>query len=142
MPGGLYSSFSQIAIYWLILHTLCQPVSTLYDLLAGLLFLLLSPHSIARMKPVVSLFCLCGLGVPVALYPALLDMWLVTGNGEANFVFFQCLAYQILVANILLQFVAASLQRDKACRLTEKEASPISSNCAVAGSRADASAWG
>jgi phosphatidylinositol glycan class U len=118
-----YSISVQVAVYWLILHTLCQPVSTLYDLLVGLLLLLLSPHSIARMKPVLSLFCLCGLGVPVALYPGLHDMWLVSGNGEANFVFFQCLAYQILLANLLLQFVTASLQRDKAWRLTEKEAS-------------------
>ena len=62
-----------------------------------------------------------GAGVPVTLYLVLHPLWLVSNAGEANFIYFQCLAFQIFVANVGLQFVTASLQRDKALRLTEKE---------------------
>jgi phosphatidylinositol glycan class U len=47
-------------------------------------------------------------------------MWLEVGNGEANFLFFQCLAYNIFVVILLLQFVHASVVRDKALLLAEK----------------------
>ena len=104
----------------MILHTLCQPVSTLPDLLVGLLFVLLSPSSCVRMNPIVTLGALGGVGVPVALYAVLHTLWLVSNAGEANFLYFQCLAYQIMVANILLQFVSGSLQHDKALRMTAK----------------------
>jgi len=36
-------------------------------------------------------------------------------------MYFQCLAFQIFYALIGLDFVDATLQRDKALRLTEKE---------------------
>ena len=112
--------FWQVAIYWMLVHTLCHPVSTLPDLLIGCMFMLLEPMSCARMNTVVTVVSLCGLGVPVALYVVLYPLWLQSGAGEANFLYFQCLAYQIFVANITLQFTSASLQRDKAIRLTEK----------------------
>ena len=78
----------------------------------------LSPRSLARTsKP--SLISLCALPVPLLLY--LLDcwMWLETGSGNANFIFFQCLAYQVFVANICIDFCGASVMRDKAARITE-----------------------
>lgn len=104
----------------MLVHTLCHPVSTLPDLLVGCMFMLLEPASCARMNIVVTLVSLCALGVPVALYVVLHPLWLQSGAGEANFLYFQCLAYQIFAANITLQFTSASLQRDKAVRLTEK----------------------
>lgn len=83
--------------------------------------MLLSPSSCARMQQIVTMVGIVGVGVPVSLYMVLHPLWLVSNAGEANFLFFQCLAYQILVANVLLQFVTASLQRDKALRMTAKE---------------------
>mmetsp|Transcript_10606 Transcript_10606/g.20435 ORF Transcript_10606/g.20435 Transcript_10606/m.20435 type:complete len:441 (+) Transcript_10606:57-1379(+) len=110
-----------VAIFWIIVHTLCQPVSTLTDFFVGIVLMLLSPASCARMNQAVVMIAVVGAGVPVTLYLVLHPLWLVSNAGEANFIYFQCLAFQIFVANVGLQFVTASLQRDKALRLTEKE---------------------
>jgi hypothetical protein len=48
-------------------------------------------------------------------------MWLQPMNGETNFVYFQCLACNVIVAILLLGFCAASLRRDKALRITLKQ---------------------
>jgi len=48
------------------------------------------------------------------------ELWLVTGSGEANFVYFQCLAYNVFLVQLTVEFTGASLRRDKALRLTEK----------------------
>jgi hypothetical protein len=45
-------------------------------------------------------------------------MWLETGNGEANFLYFQCYAYNVFVAITFIQFTGASVERDKALQLT------------------------
>jgi len=58
--------------------------------------------------------------VPVSLYLVTLWLWLETGSGEANFTFFQCLAYCAFLAILFLEFCGASLRRDKVLRLTEK----------------------
>lgn len=72
------------------------------------------------MSPVWSLVCCGGLVIPTVLYAVLHPLWLRSTTGEANFLYFQCLAYQIFVANLLLQFISGSLQRDKALRVTMK----------------------
>jgi hypothetical protein len=48
-------------------------------------------------------------------------MWLDANNGNANYMFFQCLAYNVFMGIILGQFTSASMQRDKALRITNKE---------------------
>ena len=40
--------------------------------------------------------------------------------GKEHFIFFQCLAYQVFVTNIFVDFCGASVKRDKAIRITEK----------------------
>jgi hypothetical protein len=110
----------QAAIFWLLL-TLFRPVATLYDLNVGVCLMLLSPRSLARMGVVKTLICACAIAVPVLLYLVLHWMWLETGSGEAYFLYFQCLAYNIFVANLLVEFCGASVRRDKALRLTEKK---------------------
>lgn len=47
-------------------------------------------------------------------------MWLVTGNGNANYIFFQCFAYGLFVAVITLDVVSATVKRDKVRRIVEK----------------------
>jgi phosphatidylinositol glycan class U len=52
-------------------------------------------------------------------------MWLDVNNGNANYIFFQCLAYNIFLAIILAQFTSASMQRDKALRIELEEGDKI-----------------
>jgi hypothetical protein len=47
-------------------------------------------------------------------------MWLVSGNGNANYVYFQCLAYGMFVLIITMDFVSATVKRDKVRRMIEK----------------------
>jgi hypothetical protein len=79
----------------------------------------MSPRSMARMNT-VSLIAMCSITVPLLLYIVDYCLWLESGSGNANYIFFQCLAYNAFVAMIFLDFCGASLQRDKALRLTEK----------------------
>ena len=113
-------ALEQVAIYWFV-WTLFRPTSTLYDLNVGLCFMLMSPRSLARMNVPVCLIATCALMVPVTLYVVLYWMWLETGNGEANFLYFQCYAYNVFAAILFIQFAGASVERDKAVRLTLKE---------------------
>ncbi|GAX15248.1 hypothetical protein FisN_1Hh685 [Fistulifera solaris] len=108
-----------IALFWL-LGTLFRPPATLYSLNVAFSLLLLSPKSLARLRAIPSLIAVSAFSIPVALYIVNTWLWLDTGSGEANFMYFQCLAYNAFVAIIFVQFVAASLRRDKALRLTEK----------------------
>jgi phosphatidylinositol glycan class U len=110
----------QATIFW-FLWTLFRPAGTLYDLNVGFCLMLLSPRSLARMGVVKTLLSVCAIVVPVLLYIVLYWMWLETGSGEANFLYFQCLAYNIFVANLLVEFCGASVRRDKALRLTLKQ---------------------
>jgi phosphatidylinositol glycan class U len=47
-------------------------------------------------------------------------MWLVTGNGNPNYIFFQCFAYGLFVAVITLDVVSATVKRDKVLRMVVK----------------------
>jgi hypothetical protein len=73
------------------------------------------------MGAVRTLVSVCAIAVPVLLYLVDYWMWLETGSGEANFLYFQCLAYNAFVANLLVEFCGASVRRDKALRLTQKK---------------------
>ena len=64
-----------------------------------------------------ALIALCCLFVPVLLNVVDHWMWLESNNGNANYMFFQCLAYNTFLAIVLGQFISASVQRDKALRL-------------------------
>ena len=97
--------------------TIYRPVQVLYDANFALCFFLLSPQSLARMG-IPSLVALCCLLVPVILNIVDNWMWLDANNGNANYMFFQCLAYNVFLGIILGQFTSASMQRDKALRLT------------------------
>lgn len=57
--------------------------------------------------------------VPVSLYIMDYWLWIDTGTGNANYMFFQCLAFTTFVGCILLEYIFALVMRDKALRLTE-----------------------
>lgn len=109
----------QVAIFW-FLGVLFRPPGTLYDLNVGFCFMLLNPRSLARMLQIPSFVAVCALPIPVILYMVGYWMWLEPGNGEANYLYFQCLAYGVFVAILFLNFCSASLRREKALRLTQK----------------------
>jgi len=104
-----------------MLWTIYRPEQVLYDANLAFCFFLFSPQSLARMG-FPAFIAMCCLIVPVLLYIVDRWMWLDCNNGNANYMFFQCLAYNTFLAIILGQFISASMQRDKALRLTyEKE---------------------
>jgi hypothetical protein len=70
---------------------------------------------------VPTLISLCSMMVPVLLYVVDHWMWLESNNGNANYMFFQCLAYNVFWGIVLGQFVSASVQRDKALRIDLEE---------------------
>jgi phosphatidylinositol glycan class U len=67
-----------------------------------------------------SLISLCALPVPIILFVVFHRMWLVIGNGNPNYIFFQCLAYGMFVLIITMDFVSATVKRDKVRRMVEK----------------------
>ena len=103
-----------------MLWTLIRPTSTLVDANIAACLAVLCPRSIARMRVATTLVPLFALTVPVSLYVVTLWMWLETNAGEANFTFFQCLAYCAFLSTMFLEFSGASIRRDKVLRLTEK----------------------
>jgi GPI transamidase subunit PIG-U len=64
---------------------------------------------------------LCSMMVPVLLNVVDHWMWLEANNGNANYMYFQCLAYNVFWGIVLGQFVSASVQRDKALRVDLEE---------------------
>jgi phosphatidylinositol glycan class U len=103
-----------------MIWTIFSPVQTLFGMNFSMCFLLFCPRSLARMGT-ISFFSLCSLGVPVLLNVVDHWMWLEPNTGNANYLFFQCLAYNVFLGIILGQFCSASLQRDKALRISAKE---------------------
>ncbi len=99
--------------------TLFRPVQVLYDANFAFCFFLFCPRSLARMgyAAFISLVCLL---VPLILNIVDHWMWLDANNGNANYMFFQCLAYNVFLGVVLGQFVSASMQRDKALRLAKE----------------------
>lgn len=100
--------------------TIFRSVETLFDANVALCFFLLCPRTLARMSS-VSFLAICSMGVPVFLNVVDHWMWLGPCVGNANYIFFQCLAYNVFLAILLGQFCKASLERDKALRLAAKE---------------------
>jgi hypothetical protein len=109
----------QVAVFWM-LGVLYRPPSTLYQYVVGLCLMSLCPRSCVRMRTAITLVALCAVPVPAILFVVMHWLWLVPGTGEANFLFFQALAYNAFVGLIAIEFTGASLRRDKALRLTEK----------------------
>jgi GPI-anchor transamidase subunit U len=98
-----------------------RPPSTLYELNIGLCWMMFSPQSIARMSLIIVLVSFGAIPVTVCLYIVSYSMWIGPNTGEVNFVYFQCLAYNIFISLLFLMFCSSSIRRDKALRITEKD---------------------
>lgn len=109
----------KVAVFWLI-WSIFGSTMTLYRINVALTLMLYSPRSLARLRKYTAVFLAVGILIPVFLYVATYDMWLTFVNGDPNFLFFQCFAFNIFVSVLLIEFTNASLKRAKALRLTEK----------------------
>ena len=115
----LYRYPSVLAATFPLLWAVFRPTTTVHNLTLGLLLEMLNPRTIARMRN-SSLISLFALPVPILLFITFHRMWLVTGNGNPNYIYFQCFAYGLFVSTITLDFVSASVKRDKVVRMVEK----------------------
>mmetsp|Transcript_8789 Transcript_8789/g.21333 ORF Transcript_8789/g.21333 Transcript_8789/m.21333 type:complete len:655 (+) Transcript_8789:61-2025(+) len=102
-----------------LLWAIHRPTATVHTLALGLHLALLNPRTIVRMRT-QSLISFCALPVPVLLFVTFHRMWLVTGNGNPNYIYFQCFAYGMFVTIISMEFVSATVKRDKVRRMVEK----------------------
>lgn len=102
-----------------IILSLCKTTPTLNDMVLAFSLLLMTPRTLARTTN-KSLVSLVALPVPITLYVTDYWLWLETGSGNANYMFFQCLAYNVFFSVILIDVFAAQMLRQKALHLTEK----------------------
>jgi len=96
-----------------------RPTATLHTLVLGLHLAALNPRTLVRMRD-ISLVSFFALPVPALLFVTFHRMWLVTGNGNANYLFFQCLAHGMFTVILTLDFVSATVKRDKVRRMVAK----------------------
>ena len=111
-PSVLVATFQ---LLWVIF----RPTSTVHTLTLGLILALLNPRTVVRMRD-PSLVSFCALPVPILLFITFHRMWLVTGNGNPNYIYFQCFAYGMFVVIISMDFVSATVKRDKVRRMIER----------------------
>jgi len=98
------------------MHVLFRPPSTLYGLTVAFSLLASIPRTMVYMRALQGLVTTIGWVIPVSLYSVTHWLWLGPGNGEANYVFFQCFAYNVLLAILTVQTCSAVARRDEACR--------------------------
>jgi GPI-anchor transamidase subunit U len=104
----------------LMIKTLFKPTPLVQDAILSLCMATLSPRSLARMGT-YSVVALLSLPVPMLLYLVDYYLFLEVGSAPANYMFFQCLAYNLFLGIIYIDMIAATTKRDKALRITESE---------------------
>jgi hypothetical protein len=110
----------ELTIAYSFCYTIFQPWPTVTDVAVTFSWLLLSPRTLARMG-LPSLISLCSMPVPLILYVVDWDLWIHSGSGNANYIYFQCLAWNAFVAIIFLDFVGAAVKRQTALELTGQQ---------------------
>ncbi len=113
-----FKCLHQVVIYYSILSILKQ-CPTLQDLSISLAIMQMEPRTLARM-PRFTIIPILAIPITISLFIVDYWLWLESGAGNPNYLFFQCLAYNIFFIIITLQFVSSTMKRDKALRLTEK----------------------
>jgi hypothetical protein len=108
-----------------LLWTLFQPTLALGDLLFFqtlplIPLVLLSPQTLVRTT-VVSSFSLLAMSVPLVLWLAFYGMWLDSGVGNPNYLYFQCLVWNVFWMAFVMDYISAALKRDKVLRYLQKK---------------------
>ena len=78
------------------------------------------PQTLCRLRP-VSLYSAVAITVPVTLIRLDWHLWIQTGAGNANYLYFQTLAYSVFESLIFLDFISAGVVRVKAMSLIKKD---------------------
>jgi len=115
----LYHYPLELATSFLLLWQTFKPVFTFYDVSFVFPLMLFFPRTLARTT-LVTTFSMLAISIPLVLYLTFHEMWLDTGMGNPNYLYFQSLAFNVFYAAIALDFVSACCKRDKALRYTEK----------------------
>jgi phosphatidylinositol glycan class U len=102
-----------------LLRFLFNPSPTLQDVSFAFALVVAASRTVARMR-ISSVIAVIALPVPIILYVIDFWLWLQSGSGNANYMFFQCLAFNLFLGIFTLDFISATLKRDKALCLTEK----------------------
>jgi len=109
----------ELAVMFILLHYIYNPIQTLAHLSFALTVILFSPRTMSRMVMMSFVALLC-LPVPVTLCVLFYWQWIETGAGNPNYLFFQCLGANLFVAGVFVDYVDATLKRDKARRILAK----------------------
>lgn len=109
----------EMVIMFQLLRAIFNTRPTLQDVTLSLALVTIARRTIARMS-ISSVICLLALPVPIILYVLDHGLWLEIGSGNANYMFFQCLAYNLFLGVFTLDFISSTLRRDKALQLTHK----------------------
>lgn len=109
----------ELATSLLLLQYALNPIQTLPNLCFIMSNILLSPLTISRMGTLSTIALLC-LPVPIILSVVFFWLWLDTGTGNPNFLFFQCAGFNVFLVMIILDYIDAVLLRDKAKRIIAK----------------------
>jgi phosphatidylinositol glycan class U len=102
------------------LFGLLEPSPTLATFAFSAAVMACDARVLARLR-FVSVFCGVAMWVPVSLMFLDLHLWLQTGAGNANYFYFQQLAYSVFTGLIVLDWLRAAVNRLKAVSITEKE---------------------
>ncbi|CAM9093938.1 unnamed protein product [Chrysoparadoxa australica] len=104
---------------------MCGPYPTFCDL--SLVMCLLLPHTkvLAYLNWKIMSFVVVAIWIPTLVMPVVLEQWLVAGTGNANFVYFQGLGFNVFVSLALVQFMAGAVKRRKAIMTAVKLRYPV-----------------
>lgn len=100
------------SMFW----ALTKPHPSCDEILLHMAYFMLSPQGIIRMRS-VSLISLLSLAVPLSLIFVDYKLWM-TGNGNANYIYFMSLTTMVFLFTILMDFVEANVKHVKATSLT------------------------
>ncbi|KAL7536325.1 hypothetical protein ACHAWF_005437 [Thalassiosira exigua] len=114
----LYRYPSILTAEFQLLWAIFRPTTTVHTLTLGIHLAVLNPRTIVRMRD-PSLVSFFALPVPILLFVTFHRMWLVTGNGNPNYLYFQCFGYGLFATVIAMEFVSATVKRDKVRRMIE-----------------------
>jgi len=85
----------EMVIMFQLLRAIFNPRPTLQDAAFAFGLMSIARRTLARMG-ITSVICLLALPVPIVLYVVDHGLWLESGSGNANYMFFQILAYNLL----------------------------------------------
>ncbi len=110
----------EMAVMLQLLRQLLHPRPTMQEISFAFALAALTRRTLMRMGN-ASIISVIAMPVPVILYIIDYWLWLQSGSGNANYMFFQCLTFNLFCGIFTLDFISSTLKRDKALCLTSKK---------------------